>query len=93
MIKTVDEDNDGQISFREVSGQPALSKTSVNLERSDSMLEIYVSIQWNLRITDTFGTHCFLATLSFIERLSFIGRLKIHYSYSFGTFSLSFIQR
>ena len=25
-------------------------------------------IQWNLRITDTFGTHCFLTILSFIER-------------------------
>ncbi len=30
-------------------------------------------IQWNLRITDTFGTHCFLAISSFVERLSFIG--------------------
>ncbi len=27
----------------------------------------------NLRITDTFGTHCFLAILSFVERLFFIG--------------------
>ncbi len=33
-------------------------------------------IQWNLRITDTFGTHCFLAILSSVERLSFLMEVK-----------------
>ncbi len=33
-------------------------------------------LQWNLRITDTFGTHCFPVILSFVERLSFIGGLE-----------------
>ena len=45
-------------------------------------------IQWNLRITDTFGTHCFLAILSFVERLSFIEYIRNVGKSPFGALNL-----